>query len=174
MMTSVFWNITQYNPLKFNGGFGGTYRLRLQNEMISTAPLPPDLTFVACLDHSWTIEMETICPKRRFTWTRLHGVIYKKAELYVVILFLCHPQFDSKVSNLIKLSSDGIIDKIDCMCSCSYYKLYNKWLGNVIRQHKEKLLFNQSIFLRCYLFFTGTSFGPHGIIIRQYYIIQPR
>jgi hypothetical protein len=38
MMTSVFWNITQCSPLKVNGGFGGTYRLLLQDERISTAP----------------------------------------------------------------------------------------------------------------------------------------
>jgi hypothetical protein len=81
MNNFIFWDITPCSPLKVNRHFGGICHLNLQSrrwakqETIVKAGenLPP-----------WRWRRH-IPPKRRLTFNGLHGVIFKKIQLFLTM-----------------------------------------------------------------------------------------
>jgi hypothetical protein len=92
-ISSIFWNIMPYSPLKVTRCFGGTCRLHHQGQKISQARnhhesmwetrvlrfacllcFPPAFTLVSCLDYSSTLKVEATCSSemsvdcKRITW----------------------------------------------------------------------------------------------------------
>jgi hypothetical protein len=65
MISTNFWDITPYNPLKVNGPSGGTNRLLPLGRRISPAKdnvrLPLAFTLPSCSAYSCTLRMEVIC-----------------------------------------------------------------------------------------------------------------
>jgi hypothetical protein len=93
MKSSISWDITLYSPLQANGRFGGICRLHFQGRKISQArnqlAASRHLLHVGFL-LGLLFESEdvgyTFPPKRRLTFSRLHGVISQKIEYFSLII----------------------------------------------------------------------------------------
>jgi hypothetical protein len=89
MKSTIFWDITPCSPLSVYRRFGGTYRLHLQGQKISSARNQPESRWQACfharfsLNSFFTLKMEAICSSETSVDNELHGVISQKVALYI-------------------------------------------------------------------------------------------
>jgi hypothetical protein len=76
--SSVFWDIMSCSPLKVNGSFRGTCRLHLQGRRISQSK-----TSMKQLVRLLAVReiRGGVPPKRRMTFSGLHGVMSQKVQL---------------------------------------------------------------------------------------------
>jgi hypothetical protein len=84
----IFWDITLLSSLKVNRRFGGIYRLHIQGRGISQATnqlclLPVSNWFLVWLNSSPWLWRRHVPPKRRLTFTRLHGIISQKIQVFM-------------------------------------------------------------------------------------------
>jgi hypothetical protein len=91
MKLSIFWDITQRNPVKVNCRFGGKYALHLQGWRVSQArnnmkqvASRPSLTL-----RTWRWR-RYVFPKCWLAFTQLHVVISQKIELFFSSYFVTH------------------------------------------------------------------------------------
>jgi hypothetical protein len=90
MKRSIFWDIMPCSPLKVNRIFGGTCRFHHQGRKMSQVRNQRDclldtcFTLVPCLAYfrPWRWKWH-LPPKRRLTFSALHGVISHKIELFM-------------------------------------------------------------------------------------------
>jgi hypothetical protein len=90
LKSTIFWNITQYNPLRVNLHFGETYHLHLQGRRISRAKNQRESRWQAELCwfparlilRPWRWR-RYVLPKRRLTFNGLYCVISQKTVLFI-------------------------------------------------------------------------------------------
>jgi hypothetical protein len=87
---TIFWDMTPCSLLKVNRRFGGTYRLHLQGRRIRRASNQRESRRQA--EQGWFLARlilrpwrwrQYVTPKRRLTFTGLHGVISQKIVLFI-------------------------------------------------------------------------------------------
>jgi hypothetical protein len=113
MKNTVFWDITTCSPLKANRHFGEIYRLHFQAR-IYRASFQLEIRWKADRFLRWHLArfMQSwrwiyFPPKRRFTFSGLHGVISQKIELFITIAV--------RTSNP---TNYGMIPLCVCVCVC--------------------------------------------------------
>jgi hypothetical protein len=62
MKSTIFCDITEFNPLKVNRRFGGAYHLHLQGRRISAKA---DVKQISCSAYSSTLNLEAICSSEK-------------------------------------------------------------------------------------------------------------
>jgi hypothetical protein len=95
MRRYIFWDITPCSPMKLNRRFGGTYCLHLQGGRIIQArngikqAVRRDLLVSSLVYPSTLKKRQYSPPKRRLTFTGLHGGISQKIELLKMTVCVC-------------------------------------------------------------------------------------
>jgi hypothetical protein len=82
MKSSVFWDITPWNPLKVSIRFGGIFRLHLQGwDALFSVCFILVSCFLTLQPSRWRWRA---VPKRRLNFTGIHGVISQKSKLFLL------------------------------------------------------------------------------------------